>query len=62
MHQDALPPVYSKRFHVIAAVLAGRCSSCVVPVVEASDVGDSPDVDELRVEARPLQPVIGWVG
>lgn len=44
---------------MIAAVLAGRCSSCVVPVVEAPDVGDSPDVNELRVGARHLRPVIG---
>lgn len=62
MHQAASPPVQHMRFDVIAAVLAGGCSSCVDSVVDASDVGGSPDVNELRAEARPLQPVIGRVG
>lgn len=62
MHQDASPPVQHMRFDVIAAVLAGRCSSCVDSVVDASDAGGSPDVNELRAGARPLQPVIGRVG
>lgn len=59
MHQDASLPVHHRSFDIIVAVLAGRCSSCVVPVVEASDAGDSPDVNELSAEARYLRPVIG---
>lgn len=59
LHEDASLSVHRGYFDVIVAVLAVRCSSCVVPVVKISDVGDSPDVNELSAEARYLRPVIG---